>query len=70
MLRYTKSQYYIETIFSKFWAAAFLCQNCLHYNLENDHFDLDKTWNYMTKTNTGNPEIKINRLIDLFGKKE
>ncbi len=24
--------------------SAFWCQNCLHYNLENDPFDLDKTW--------------------------
>ncbi len=24
--------------------SAFWCQNCPHYNLENDLFDLDKTW--------------------------
>ncbi len=32
---------------SEFWTSlvsAFWCQNCPHYNLENDLFDLDKTW--------------------------
>ncbi len=31
--------------------SAFWCQNCPHYNLENDLFDLHITWNLMTKTN-------------------
>ncbi len=52
MLRYTIFQYYIETIFSKFFycefrtplASAFWGKNCSQFNLENGFFDLDKTW--------------------------
>ncbi len=49
---------------SDFWvslASAFWCQNCLHYNLENGIFDLEKTlkinWNFMV--NKSEPCDKI-----------
>ncbi len=58
MLRYAKLQNYIETILFTFCTAnleclwsAFWYQTCLHYNLENDLFGLEITWNFITKIN-------------------
>ncbi len=57
MLRYTMFQYYSGNYFQVLYycdfrtslLSVFWCQNSPHYNLENNLFDLDITWNFMAK---------------------